>query len=68
MEKPIEARKKKKIRTIKPAWFWFLVVGFFGFFFSATNKTEEYQDAALPARGAQDLATWIVPGQGLLLH
>lgn len=41
---------------------------FFWFFFSATNKTEEYQDAALPARGAQDLATWIVPGQGLLLH
>lgn len=34
---------------------------------AVTHKTEGHQDTALPARGAQDLATWIFPGQGLLL-
>lgn len=56
----IKKRKKKKLGQLKQHGL--------GFFFAVTHKTEEYQDSALPARGIQVLATWIVPCQGLLLH
>lgn len=40
----------------------------FSLFFFFCSDSEEDEDAALPARGGQDLATWIALGQELLLH